>query len=417
MRAALRLVVGTWLVVTTVHTRRAYAQAVSFDDVIALANRTPRVRATRAALSARVAGDAHIGDLTSPTRIYLMPGIRAFSDESRGFEGQIQIGQTFNLAGLAGARRSAAREERHAIMAEVRTTTLTEQLGAAQAWLILHAFEQRMHLAQRELQNIDSIEQAMARALEVGIATRADVAEAQAFRAEVRLRALSLEGKRFDARVALASAMGRSPSSDLVTEGDAPSPDLPEATALEAALAQVDRVPEVVRRRLLVSASSARRAEASASFGPQLHADAIAYRESPSGLLLFGQLGFDIPFEDLGARTRAVLDEEEMRLQGDHDEAVLLARRDAAAIAHEVEHARETERQLRNDLVPTLEALVESRESMLSSGEGTVFWLLDARRRALEARGLLVEVAATRAWAEVRARVLLTAIESEGRSE
>lgn len=60
------------------------AQAVSFDEAIGLADRTPAVRAEEQALEERRIGDGRISDITEASRIVAMPGVRALSDEDRG---------------------------------------------------------------------------------------------------------------------------------------------------------------------------------------------------------------------------------------------------------------------------------------------------------------------------------------------
>jgi hypothetical protein len=103
----------------------ASAQAIGFDEAIGAVPRAPDLEAHGRALEARSAGDARISDITQTSRLYFMPGIRVFNAEDRGFEGQVQIGHSFDLGGLAGAQRSAARQERGALSARTRALALS----------------------------------------------------------------------------------------------------------------------------------------------------------------------------------------------------------------------------------------------------------------------------------------------------
>ena len=245
--------------------------------------------------------------------------------------------------------------------------------------------------------------------------TEADLAEARAFMGEAELAVLGAEGHRVAGVLALASAMGlRDFEHHLHTEGPPPSPEVPEHDALEAALMRVEDLPAVVAPRLNALAQRARDVEYAAYAGPTMQATLQIYRESPAGLMIFGGATFGLPVVDLMARQRSQALAEAERLDAVHDEAVLQARRDAVATAHEVEHARDVERTLRETVVPSLERLAEVRATQLQAGEATTMMLLDARRRSLAAQARLVQAEGARRWAEVRAWLMLVEL---GRAE
>lgn len=386
-------------------------RAVSFEQAVVEVEASASVRATARALEVRRRADAEITDVTSPARVYLMPGIRAVPESNRGFEGQIQIGQTWNLMGLGGARRDAARAEREAIDAEVRTLIFERRVGAAEAWLRLRAVESRLALSERELELSLSFERQTARAAVLGVMTRADLEEASAFRAEVALEVLRVEGERVLASAELARLLGH--GADLRTAGEMPEPLVPVDTAAIAA-DRIESLPAIDWLSARIAAARAQTHEADVAQGLEFHTDLFAYRESPNALLLFAQVGVDIPLTDLNARARSLALEAEARAEGELESRRIEYQQEARLYVHEVHHSRREESVLREQLVPALERLVRSREAMLAAGTATILVLLDARRRALAARARLLDAEAARVWAEYRASVWLGGLERGG---
>ncbi len=385
----------------------AAAQAVSFDAAIGLAARTPAVRASERALAARTSGDARISGTTEASRFYAMPGVRAFTAEDRGFEGQVQLGHSWNLAGLAGSQRRTAVEERRARAAEGRAAALSHRLLAARAWMSLREAEAHLGTAREALGLAERSLERTERAASVGLATRADVAEARAYVSEARADVLGVQGELVDAQVDLGAALGSADVERLATEGALPVPPLPAPEEIERVLRDVSGTPEVVAARLRVLASRAREVEVAAARGARFDADVIAYRESPAGLLLFGQLGVSVPLADLAARERALVREETELRAGHAEEAALAWQREAHRVAHEVEHTAAVAESFRRERVPSLEALLAARERQLAAGETTVLVLLDTTQRVVEARAALTRADTEHAWAAVRAWLLL----------
>lgn len=397
------------------------AQGVSFDEAIGLAGATPVVRAEERALEARRTGDARISDVTEASRFYAMPGIRALTEQDLGFEGQVQIGHSWNLAGLADAQRRTARGEREAREARARATALSQRLFAARTWMSLREAEAHLATARDALGIAERMLERTERAAATGVATRADVAEAQAYVSESRAAVLAVQGEIVDAQVDLGAALGRADVETLSTAGPLPAPPVPDPAEIERRLSDVGHIPEVVAARLSATAARARDAEVAAMRGPRLDADVMVYRESPNGLMIFGQLGVVLPLADLAARERAVVQEEAELLDGAAEEAALAWRREAHRIAHEVEHTAAVAASYRTELVPSLEALLHARERQLAAGETTVLVVLDATRRLVSARAALTRAETEHAWAATRAWLLLAVrtrgTEAEARGE
>ncbi|AKF08501.1 hypothetical protein [Sandaracinus amylolyticus] len=383
------------------------AQAISFDEALALGEDAPDVRGAERALASRARRDRDISDVTSATELQLVPGVRVLREQDRGFEGSIGVVQGWSLAGLGGARRRAAEDERAVIAAERRAIALERRIGAARAWIELSVLERQLALAIAERDIARELEERARRAADVGVITAPDASEVSAFHGETQLAAHAAEGARLAGALALADAMAVRAEETMHTTGGAPSPELPGHDELEARLSDVEGLPRVEMARLAAIAARAREAERAALAGPTMQTGLQVYREAPDGLMIFGQLSFGIPLVDLGARDRSLALEEAERADAALEAHELEARRRAVEIAHEVDHTRRAEQTLREVVVPALEALVSSREAQMRAGETTTMLLLDARRRSLAARSRLVQVEGARRWAEVRAWLML----------
>lgn len=386
----------------------ARAQPVTFDEAIGLSASSPSVAGQERALDARREGDARISDITDPSRIYAMPGVRALSEQDRGFEGQLQLGHSWNLAGLPGAQRRTASREREARAARARAVALEQRLAAARAWMSMREAEAHLATAEEQVALAERVRDRTERARSAGLATLADLAEARAFVSVSRATVLEARGDLVDAQIVLGAALGRADVETLRTSGALPRPPLPEPRQIERRLSDVARVPAVEAARLASLAAEARDVELAAARGPRLDVDLIAYRESPGGLLVFGQVGVSLPLADLAARERSVASEEAALRESEAEEAALAWRREAHRVAHDVEHAREVALGHREDLVPALEALLEVRTRQLAAGETTVLYVLEATRRLVEARAARSRAETREAWAETRAWLLLS---------
>ena len=393
------------------HVGTAHAQAVTLDGALTRASDSPLVRGDAAALDERTRGDGAITDMTEPRRVVARPGLRTLREDDRGFEGQLQVGGAWNLGDLAGARRGAARAERDALAASVDHATLLARLEAARAWFTLGR-------AERQLETLDALDALAAelmthteRAIERGVTTHADRAEASAFQAELALARLASDEARIDAQVELGAALGLAMVEELRPEGGLPPFTLPDPAELEARLARAARVPGVIALELAARAQRTSEAELAAEAAPRVEFDALAYRESPDGLLLFGQIGFEIPLGDRAARARSIARAEAARLDAGAEAARAAWVRLSHRVAHELEHATARAATLRDTLLPSLEALVTARRRQLEVGETTVFVVLDAARRLAEARRELVDAENDLDWARVRAWLLLATLE------
>jgi outer membrane protein TolC len=383
----------------------AAAQGVAFDEAIALSQGLPVVEGTARALAERESGDVDLGGTSQGVAIQASPGVRVLSEQDRGFEGQLSVVHSWNLGDLTGTRRRAARAERDVLAAEVRAEALRARLEAAHRWIVLWRVVQLEQVLDEERTLAERLGALTARGEAAGVRTRLDTLEAAAYLADVSIRDVALEGERHDASVALAVAMARAPNGELVASGPLPAPSLPDD--LHAAIEGADRLPAVVAARLETVAERAREAETASGFAPQLGLGAQIQRESPSHLIVLGTLTLNVPLFDPGQRARSTSRAEAERREGRHGQARLEAQETLALAVHDVEHQRREERAVLEQLVPSLTTLIDLRERAVQAGEGTVFELLEARRRLLVARARAIDARAARTWAEVRMWILL----------
>ncbi len=382
---------------------------VSFDEAIALSQRAPAVDARRRELAAREAGDADLGGTSQGLSITATPGARIENEQDRGFEGQLSVYHSWNLGDLTGARRRAAAAERRVIAAEQRAAALEGRLEAARQWIELWRFSRAEAVVREERALAEQLVASTERALSAGVATAMDEAEARTYAAEVMQRAIAIAGTRHDTALALSHAMGRTPDATLTPEGPLPDPSTPADPA--PWMRRVERLPSVAIERLAARASSAREAEAAATYAPVFGLGAQVQRESPDGIIAQGVIVLSLPLVDQSQRQRSVDRGEAVRREAEADQARLRALRELSLAFHDVEHTERALRALEERLLPAAERLVDRRELALRAGEGTVFELAAARRQWIDARGRAIEAAAAHAWAEVRLWILLAEIE------
>ena len=382
------------------------AESVTFDDAIGNAVTVPSVAgAERAVLVAREEG-AHTSSLPGNPQLLLQPAA-APREARRRPEGQVSLQVPFSLAGLGPARREASRREVAALGAQARAEALSRRLDAARAWIDLWAAELVGKAAREELALADELAARTRRAAESAALTRADAAEADAYRAEAALLALSAEGEVTDLGLALARATGRTRPDPLATRGQLPIPEVPERAGWPALLAAAGGLPSAQALALSAEAERARAAEARAARGLELTLGAQLQRDAQGRELALATVGFNLPFFERGARESAPREAEAARLRGAAESAARDAALELARVLHEVEHTAEVLRAVEQGLVPAALESTRLREAALRSGDATVLEVLVARRAAANARARGSRALAAFAWARVKASILI----------
>lgn len=383
----------------------ATGTALTFDESLGIALRSPSIEGDTRALAVRREGNERIGALTSNPLLVVQPGV---APRAGGGAPEIQAGlsQSFNLAGHGSARRAAARAELDQLDAEARAAILARRLDAARAWIDLWAAERALALAQEELALATDIAGRTRRAADAAALTRSDAAEADTYRAEARLAALSIGGEVTDLGLALARLSSRAPEVPLSTAGDLPAPSLPPAGQWPALARAAGALPATRALRLAAEADRARSLEVRASRGAELSLGVLFQRDA-AGSTLFANVGASLPLFERGAREAAAFDADAARRAGHAEDAARAAVAELARAFHEVEHAGEILDELQRVLLPAALESARLRQAAFQAGDATVLEVLVARRAAAQARAREARARAARAWAGVKVAFLV----------
>ena len=385
--------------------------SITFDEALALSAHTEAARTRAETLENRRRADQRIPRVTRNPEVTVQPGGRLRPEDERGLAWQAQVSQSWNLRDAGRARRDAMRAETQALSADLRRRALVQRLDAARAWVDLRATERVAALTREERLLAERLLEHTQAAFEARVLTRADLAEARRFVAEVEVRQAELEGRAHELGLQLAAAAGLDPGAPVATRGPTPQPMLPDDAVLARRLSSARELPQVVAARLEGTAARARAVEARAQRGMLLTVGAAAMQDGPRELVLQGVIGLTIPAFDRGqaessrARTAAGLAE------ADAEQADRALRSELARLVHDLHHTKEMHRRLESELVPTLADLVEAREALRAVGEVAVFEVVTARRQLLDARTSLARIEGELSWAELVVWLYLAELE------
>lgn len=389
------------------------AASLTFDEAIGLADEAPEITGARRAAAIKRRRREALPRLQYNPQAYLQPGLRLRPAESEGFELQGGITQTWSVSGLHRRQRESLDLEAEVFDADARYLALERRLAAARAWIDLWAAQALLEEARREAGIAATFAATIERAQSLEAATMADVAEAGAYRSEAELMVLAAEGEIFHLGLLLARETARPSSEPLQAAGDLPRPVLPPPGAWPNALAEAEALPAVAVRTLASQAESARAAEVKAMYGTTLTTGLLFQHDQPGGFVGYAFVGVNVPLFNRGQRSRADLMAAAEREAGAAADAAIAARVDLAMIFHEVEHTAKVEAELRDRMVPALDAGAGARQRLFDAGHATVIEVLLARRQAIGGRARLHRAAADHAWARVKAWLLLATIERQ----
>jgi cobalt-zinc-cadmium efflux system outer membrane protein len=380
---------------------------MSFDEALGLAEAHPTLAARDAALAARAATEAELSNLTQNPALQILPGWRLPNSDDPGFELQVQLSQTVDLGGLAGHRRAAAAAEREADGAARRAAALSHRLEAARAWLELRRYEAELTALDEEAALADALASRLATAQAAGAALAEDAVEAELFAEEVATHRLDAEGLRFDAAMGLVAAVGQDGAVLPTAAGAPPGVEIPEEASWPRLAARAQQLPDAVHRDLAARAAQARRAEVAAGHSTRLTPTLYAQLERPQDVLLFAGVSVQLPLFERGARDRALAEASAISARAEARDAAMAAGRTVRQALHEVEHTREVERHVRQEVLPRVERWVDLTQRRFDAGETELMPVVAARRRLVAERIRLIELEEQRRWAEVKAWLLL----------
>jgi len=386
-------------------------EPVTFEQALALARAAPQANASRKQLESRRLHDDGIGGTGQGTSLTVMPGAVVAPGPERGFELQVNLTQGISLGDLGGARRQAAGQERQVLSARVRAEALRSRLEAARHWVALASLQALATELDAQREVLEAGVARAQRALDAGVGSAAAVAEARAELAELGQRFLAVEGERFEAASQLAVEMGRADSEQLYAEGPLPAPVLPSLDDAQALLSDVEALPEVQVQRLAIDAARAREIEARAQYAPVLSVGAQLERSTGDVWVTYGVAGLSWNGARQSQRALSQARAETTQAQAEIEVTRMRARAEVARTLHEVEHTRRELAALEERVLPSLMEVVARRERALAAGEQTVFAVLQARHRLLEAREARVRSLGAQTWAELRLWLLLAELE------
>jgi len=355
------------------------AISIRFDEALGRVDAAGDLAGLAEAAQTRRAGVSRLGSLTSNPQLSVLPTLRSTDLATPAPEGILTLTQSFNLGGLASARKAVAREEGAAAAMQVRALRHERRIAVAFAWLDAWAAQNAAAIAHEEEGQAHELVVRIDRGLKTGAITRVELATARAFAAEAAALHLEWEGRRVEAGAQLSNLLGL--EAIAVALGPLPSyPDIEPASldgtgTLPAKLLQVELTTEQRRTE-----------ETKAQWASALQASVQAGHEAPNQWLGSIGLGLTLPVFEQGHREQVIHEANAQRLSG---EALLAQRRanitrDVAL--HELEHSAETLTVVKTQQLPAAEEAAELEAQRFAMGEATLLELTLLRRQALAAR-------------------------------
>lgn len=390
--------------------------AITFDGALALTTDGPRLVGSNRASSAKRAVDAQLSSALGNPQLAVQPGYRLAPSAARAQEWIIGLIQPWSLAGYGAARRAAANMEEQVLDARTRLLAVEQRLAAARAWIDLGEAQSLLATAKQQEVTAGELAELVARAAELGAATKADLADARALQSEARLVGLAAEGEVHDRGLMLARELGLATLHPLTASGPLPQPPgvaelaaSPKSPGSNGGTAPVwvdvvTRLPAVRLAALQVRATKARAVEERALRSTSLLLGAGVQRDAPGGLVLSGIARLTLPVLERGERERATLRAQEELLRAERAAAAATAPVAIGMVLHEVAHTGEVATELANALVPASREAATLRRTICLGGEATIVELL----LALSAASRLERARAAHAGAKVQAWLLVT---------
>ena len=381
--------------------------AVTLDELLQLASRSPRVLAAERDADVARADRVTAGALPNPTLGYgvARPGGGERTIFDAGSQQQATVELPLPIFGQRGARIDAADRQIARAESQVRLTASEARRAAALGFARLLRAQETLAARSAALREIERIRDLVAGRQQSGVASRYDRSRVDA---EAALAALAVQ--RAEAEVSEQGAA----IAGLV---DAPG-WRPRATgSLEAMRAVAGEALELPRMlaanpaaRLARDESAAAEARIEQAKRERFPVPSLAYSRTwtsgPFGAANFIGLQSEIPLLD----SRKGLED---RARADAAAARERERAANALLAAEYEKQRETLRSRREALrrfetaVPIAQGeFLEMAESAYRLGRGTLFELLDARRTRLEAAVARLELLGAIVEAEIELRAL-----------
>ncbi|HKU44419.1 MAG TPA: TolC family protein [Polyangiales bacterium] len=307
-------------------------------------------------------------------------------NDAPSLQARVELIQSFALASLGTARAEAAAARSSAYGSERAALRAVRRIAVSNAWLDTYAAQRTLATARAESILAQELVGRTARALALGEATTADLADTEAYTAEAQLAVLAAEGEWTEARLRLTATLGADSQVAWDAAGEPPELRPPSAAQARSLSAALERLPGPVaaeQRRLTLIA---RARELDAQHASTLRLGLAVDHPDPDTWTPLAMVGVTLPWRGRAARERAELQADEQLVAAEWSQAVGEARIQVQRALHEIEHTARVLQQLDTQLLPAIERGVETRTRLLAEGEIATHELIVARRSLLAQR-------------------------------
>ncbi|MCA9573968.1 MAG: hypothetical protein R3B40_28445 [Polyangiales bacterium] len=390
---------------------------LTFVEALELALERPEARGPSRVRAARAVADGDVHRLAGNPSVQVQVGRRRVPRADVGPEVQATIVQGFPLGRLGAARLAALASELRALDVEQRVERMWAALEGGDAWLALHAAEQRLEVAHACVALGEQHLAVVSRAQVLRLATDVDVSEATGALGALRLEVTQADDERRAASLALLHATAQHDQGlHAATLGAPPDVAVPPVDELLGDPARFAGFPTLALHEALVAAEVARAREVERATRGVGALGVYVERDSPRGIVLAGVFQATFGFVDRNGRGRAEAAERVARaevqaVRAQHEaHGMFQAAIDAVELT---ERARLTHAA---EVITALEARAQQLARRLALGAGTRAEVLRADLALAQGRitqGRLDEAAAR---ARLRLRLLLDAAGSEDAS-
>ncbi|MFZ5446641.1 MAG: TolC family protein [Myxococcota bacterium] len=371
---------------------------IRFADALARVDAAADVAGASEAARIRRDGLGRLNSVfTSNPQLTLQPGYRTETNGA-GLEGQLTLQQSFNLGGLARARRAVAEEEASVAGSMHRLTRLERRISVAELWLETWAAQAASDAAHEEEDAAKELITRLEHAQSTGGVTKVELATARAFAAEAAALHLEWEGRRVEAGAALADLLGL----DHIALADGP---LPEFVTSGVTL-DPRRHARVLVAEAEVRAERERAVETKAQWATQLQVSLQGGHDAPDQWFGNVGLGVTLPLLEHGAREATAHEAAVRRLEGELTQEQRRANIRLELVRHELEHTAETLEVVKGQQLPAATEAAALEAKRFAQGEATLLELTVLRRQALAARIAAVVAEARYIAARAHAREL-----------
>lgn len=320
----------------------------------------------------------------------------------RRYDRSISVEQKFPLSGVLSHRRSAAVADADRANALAAVTELDVVLGAQRAFFMLLERRRMKPVIEEQIDLAGLLVDVAASRYASGRGTQADVLRAEAELARIKSKRQALDAQIRGAEAMLNAALGRPIAAEIPELAYRPSLDEPGSTAEVLELAEAR--PELAAGTAEVRRAGAESRVMRSMYKPMAtvkagYAETMA--EGPGAMLM---VGVSVPIWRKRLSS-GVAEAQAMERMADADLTAMrrMVAGEALAAREEVVSAQVQVNLLRQDVLPRAKVAFDAALGGYSSGQGTLFTVIDAAQALWQAQGdeVMAESALGEAWAKL----------------